>query len=73
MHTSKIGIDESGMYSRILTFPLQLINTQEELGKCKTELKQKSDKLQGSEKAAKDLENEVRSLMEQIGEQTTRK
>ena len=43
------------------------------MSKCKEELKEKSMKLSLSDKASKDLENEIQSLMQQIGEQTTRK
>ena len=57
----------------LIVFVFQLINTQGDLNKCKEELIEKTDKLLKSEKAAKDLDNEVQSLMQQIAEQTTRK
>ena len=54
-------------------FVFQLLNTQGDFNKCKEELIEKTDKLLKSEKAVKDLDNEVQSLMQQIAEQTTRK
>ena len=58
---------------RLLLCIFQLINSQEELSKCKADLAEKTEKLRVSEKAVKDLKNEVQSLMQQIAEQTTRK
>ena len=47
--------------------------TQEDLVRYKTDLREKSSQLEVSQKQSKDLDNEVQSLMQQIGMLTSTK